>query len=716
VPDVQPSQFPGARLIRPPAPVLTWPVIATTLLLALTLLPAAAPPLAAADAAVPMEPPAQLPPGRLPPADAAFWEKPSLWTDLALAKAAREPPPTHDRGFDVLHYDLDLDLHIAEAALAGTVAVRLTAKAALDTVLLDLVEELVVSEVTWRIEPAASWESLPHVHDGDRLRLLLPEPLSAGQTAWVRIRYEGEPPRHGPLYSGLMFRSYVDPYDSTYTLPAVGNVSEPWSAHSWWPCKDHPHDKATARIAVTVADTLVAISNGTLVDESTPAPGRRRFVWEENHPIATYLISLAVSGYSSWEESCAGLNGPVTLSYHVYPPDRPNAEIDLAPTCAMLQLMEELAGPYPFGDEKYAQAAIVWIGAMENQTATSLARYLFTGNHRFETVIIHELAHQWFGDLLTPSDWRDIWLNEGFARYAEALWLERTQGRQAYLTEMRNLGPVQHPDLFVGEGTLADPDPILPNLLVYDKGAWVLHMMRQEIGDEAFFAFLHSYATDPDLAYRNVQMSDMIAAASAAAGRDMAPWLAPWHETDAVPILAHDVHLSHPAGGTEVDLTVTQQQDVLFQLTLPVWIHTRTTTRRERAVLRARSGRFTWFVPGVVTRVQLDPEGWVLFHRETAPDPPLRILAVSPDPVGPAGTRVSLQVAQATRLEARLYDVRGRRLATWDLGRVEPGEEPLVWGWDGKDDGGRRLASAVYWLEIVGDAGGRAVRKLILLH
>ena len=163
----------------------------------------------------------------------------------------------------------------------------------------------------------------------------------------------------------------------------------------------------------------------------------------------------------------------------------------------MVELMTGLAGPWPFPGEKYAQAEIKWLGAMEHQTATSYSQFLLTGTGYWENFVIHELAHQWFGDSLTPAAWADIWLNEGFARYGEALWVEHTQGRAAYREFMLQIGARSHPDLFTEDGLLGDPDPILPNLLVYDKGAWLLHCAAPADRDEAFFAFLLDYATDP---------------------------------------------------------------------------------------------------------------------------------------------------------------------------------------------------------------------------
>jgi len=652
-------------------------------------------------------------PGPLP--DPALWEKPLLAAALAPEDSVR--PPAGDRGFDVLHYELELNLDVPDRSLTGRVGIQLSSlRPALDRLRLDLVEELGVDEVLWSGSGGGGPVPVPWTHAGDSLVVSLPVPLAAADQGRLEVAYHGRPPRHGPYNSGLMFRTYPpDPDVPGDTLPIVANVSEPWSAHSWWPCKDHPSDKATARLAVEVPAELYAVSNGVLVEESTPQPGRRRFVWEENHPIATYLVSIAAADYESWEESCPGLARSVLLSFHALPPDRERMAADVARTCEMMQFLEDLFGPYPFGDEKYGQSDISWVGAMENQTATSLARFLFTGDGRFESVVLHEFSHQWFGDSITPAAWPDIWLNEGFARYAEALWLEHVDGRETYLAFLHQRGPDQHPDLFTGEAPVADPDPILPNLVIYDKGAWVLHMLRGWLGDARFFAVLHAYATDPRWTGGNVTTELFLEAASAAAGEDLRPVLEPWLYSSEVPELRLESTIHRHPGGGLVQLAVIQRQPTLFRVALPVHIYTPGGVRVELARLTQRQQTFHWIVSSPVDSLAIDPEGWVLFHRHPAPPPLLQLLSLQPNPAGPAGTTLFFQLAVPAEVTFAVYDVRGRACGRWPLGLRPAGQEPETWFWDGRDGAGRRLSSGVYWLELRA-GGARAVRKLVLVH
>ena len=640
----------------------------------------------------------------IPDPDPAHWGHPlpEAW----LTDAVDGRPRTDDRGFDVGHYDLNLRIDPEAETLAGDVTVRLAfVGAPPDSVVLDLGPGLLVDEVLWDGTPAGFLH-----HDEE---LLVATPAAPADTAAILVRYHGSPQPHGTFNAGMLFRtlgdSPADPRGKT-----VFTMSEPWSAHSWWPCKDHPADKATVTIAVTAPDTMRVVANGALIAETVADPGWRRFVWDALHPMSTYLVCLNVSQYVEWEETCAAAAGGLPLTYHVYPDDAANAAIEFEPVCDMITFMESICGPYPFPGERYGQVAIKWGGAMEHQTCTSLGRFIFTGDGRFANIILHELAHQWFGDLITPADWPDIWLNEGFATYFEALWLEETQGREAYLGKMRHIGPDLHPDLFTGDSPLVDPDPILPNTLVYHKGAWVLHMLRGALGDAVFFDFVHDYVRDPARAHGSVTTADLIAAASAAAGSDAGPLLRPWLETAEAPQLRWRVEsLPLSSGGQRHVLYLEQTQPTLFELTLPVRLTTAAGTTDDTVVLAARSAAYDWDLDGPLEAFVLDPEGWLLFADEPLPPPAVALAPPRPNPAGADGARLSFAVNRDGPVRITLHDARGRELGAWDLGEMSAREAPYAWHWLGHDGDGRPVASGTYWLA-VWNGDRRASRKLTL--
>ncbi len=640
---------------------------------------------------------------------------------LELAASIDEefpPPPSGHRGYDVQSYDLDIQLFPDDWSLSGRVDIGVTALAGgLSRIRLDLVSDLTCDSVTFGGQDAA------FTHQGDSLVVTFDTPLATASAETLTVRWHGRPPRHGAFFTGLMFRVHDSgtPQDPSDDMPIIANQSQPWSAHSWFPCKDHPSDKAMVSMTTTVPEPLQVISNGVLVYEDVPETGLRRFAWRESYPIATYLISLAATNYVSWSEECAVTNGdPVHLDFHVFPQDRPAAEFDLARTCEMMDFMTMLAGPYPFTGEKYAQVEFKWVGSMEHQTATSLSPVVFTGNRRFELVVIHELAHQWFGDSLTPEVWADIWLNEGFARYCEALWIEHDTGIRDYQEFMRQIGPLRHPDLFVNDGVLIDPDPILPNTLIYDKGAWVVHMLRMLIGDDAFFGFLADYATAPGLALGSVTLDDMVGFAETAAGRDLDGFFGPWLETSAVPVVSS---LVFPAfEGPDPDQVIvffTQHQDPLFEVAVPVVIYTGCGIQEELAVLTGRFETFSWQAECQVDSVVVDPEGMVLMKSWDTPPPVLTVIGPWPNPVPESGAEFRIYLTSDRKVTVKMYDARGRSMGEEYLGSFaatgpenDPDAEPHIWTWTTGLD---RTPAGVYWLEFDAD-GARSVRKLTLLH
>ncbi len=634
--------------------------------------------------------------------DVAARERPvlSAWT------AAIDAPP---RGYDVSRYDLDLRIDPGSETIDGRVLVALDLLADHpDSLWLDLVDELTVDTLAWDGAP------LPFVHGDERLAFVPPDTAPGRHT--VLVAYHGHPPRHGPFQAGMLFRDQGGSPDRPGP-PVVFTISEPVSAHAWWPCRDEPADKALVSVTLTVPDTLQTVSGGRLTASAPAGPGWRRDRWEMSDPVSTYLVAVHVSRYAEWEEPCPLATGELPLTFHVFPADSAAARFVLAPTCEMLGFLERLAGPYPFARDRYGQAAVVWGGAMEHQTCTSLGSFVLYPDGRFRNVVVHELAHQWFGDAVTPARWSDIWLNEGFATYAEALWLEHTDGEAAYLGKMQAIGPLRHPDLFAGEGILTDPDPILPNLLVYHKGAWVLHMLRWEMGDAAFFRFLAGWVTDPARRHGTVTTDDFLVAVADAAGRDLRPFLQPWLTTDTAPRLSWSWRAIPAAGGgSRLELTVRQLQQPPFLLPLPVVADGPGWRRAFRAELAAAEQRFAWPVPGPVDSVRIDPDGRLLLALERTPPPAVALGPPYPQPLlDDAGTVLRFTVGRSGPVTVTLHDVRGRELGRWRLGELEARPEPYLWTWTGTDGRGRAVPAGIYWLSVhVGDR--RSSRRVTLLR
>ncbi|UCD95010.1 MAG: M1 family metallopeptidase, partial [Candidatus Zixiibacteriota bacterium] len=391
------------------------------------------------------------------------------------AEAARTTSFLDQTTYNVGFHRIELEIDIPSEMIYGNVLVQGNSTVdGLDAVELDLYSNLTVDSV---YTPGGA---LNYSHGGNKLLVELGGIYNVDENFAFTVRYHGH-----PVGSGLDGFSF----DYRYDVPVVTTLSEPMSARTWWPCKDRPDDKADSLDIIVTCDTAYfCASNGTLIDTTRNGDGTWTFNYEVRYPITTYLFSLAISNYTIWHNwYYYGDNDSMVVTHHVYPDKYATSLISYNITPFAIQVLADLFGEYPFIEEKYGHANFQWGGAMEHQTVTSMTGSNFGFS---EPVIVHELAHQWWGDMITCNNWHDIWLNEGFASYAEALYYEIKDGVNDYHAYMQGMKYVYGGTIYVYDTTNVWN---IFSSIVYDKGAWVLHMLRHIVGDATFFDILQTY-------------------------------------------------------------------------------------------------------------------------------------------------------------------------------------------------------------------------------
>ncbi|MCX4984628.1 M1 family metallopeptidase [Streptomyces sp. NBC_00572] len=416
-------------------------------------------------------------------------------------------PTSGNGGYDVSHYDLRLKYQPATDLLEGTATIVATAKQNLSRFNLDL--GLTVSEV--RVNGRLAKFTASGAHE---LEVTPAAPLEKNKAISIVVRYAGKPSE-----------VKIDGWSAWARTPDGGVAAqEPDSAVWWFPSNDHPLDKATFDVSVSVPDGTQAISNGVLQSQSSRL-GWTRFNWRSNKPQATYLATLAVGKFDITTDKTA--NGlPVLNAYSKDLGDNDGAaRASIERTTEVAEWLEGVFGPYPFNSLGGYVPNVTSGFALETQTRPFYSPRQFA-NGANVSVVVHELAHQWYGDSVSVRDWKDIWVNEGFARYSQWLWSEKEgEGTAQELA-----------DYVYATRTAEDPfwtvkpgDPGAENqfhIAVYDRGALALQALRNEIGDEDFFAILKGWPQQ--FAYGNARVADFVRYAEKVSGKPLAELFDTW--------------------------------------------------------------------------------------------------------------------------------------------------------------------------------------------
>ncbi|MFG1880908.1 M1 family metallopeptidase [Micromonospora sp. NPDC049102] len=437
-------------------------------------------------------------------------------------------PDYGNGGYDVEHYDIGLRYYPDSDRLTGTTTILATATQDLSTLNLDFV--LSTRSVRVNNRPAT------YARQGDHELVITPErTVAKGTQLTIVVNYDDVP------------SSVVASGTTAWKRTPDGAVAtgEPKSAWWWYPSNDHPTDKASFDVSVLMPDGLEAISNGSPTRWAQPEfSGWSRWSWRQEKPQATYLAFLALGDYDTYRDTSADGSTIVTAYSRLLDPATAQAaRASVERTDEILEWEAGMFGPYPFTSRGGVVVNLA-SGGLENQTRPVYGTSSFSRGSR-TSLVAHELSHQWFGDSVSVGQWKDIWLNEGFAYYTGWMW-----------SEEQGLGTAAEIADYVYASYPADDpfwqalpgDPGAGELFhdtVYERGALTLHRLRELVGDDNFFAILRAWTAEHR--YGNAVTADFVALAERISGRELESFFQTWLYTPSRPDLGTSVTKAAPA-------------------------------------------------------------------------------------------------------------------------------------------------------------------------
>jgi aminopeptidase N len=532
----------------------------------------------------------------------------------ALAPRRRLEGPAHVppvRTYDVLHYLIRTRFNVLDKTVIGDETITLKP-------LLEGFTSLALDASDMKIESvvlSGSNTPLRYRQPPDKLFIELDRPYGPTDSLSLRIQYRAKPRR------GLFFVAARQ--GETILKPAqIWTQGEPEDNHRWFPCYDYPDDKATTEQYITTRSNELAISNGALVETTNNADGTRTFHWVMRQPHSTYLTSLVVGDYVRLTDAYKN----VSLEYYTYRGTEKTALRAFSATPEMMQLFTSLFN-YEYPYDKYAQTIVqaFFFGGMENITATTHAdsEILYSagdaGLEATEDLISHELSHSWFGDLVTCKSWKHLWLNEGFATFMEAVFKEHKSGRDEYLRLMN-----ENARLYLAEDQFKYRRPIvydryrtpsdLFDATLYQKGGFIIHMLREVVGDEIFWRAVNRYLNE--FKNESVETSDLQRVFEETSGRRLDWFFDQWVYKAGFPELR--VRYSYNRASKLLTLAVTQTQTpdavtpAIFRLPVEIEIATAKGARTEAVEINARTQRFTFKLDGKPRMIRFDKRSSIL--------------------------------------------------------------------------------------------------------
>ncbi len=592
--------------------------------------------------------------------------------------------------YDVKYYRCEWEVNPAVRYITGKVTVYFVITTAATNIQMDLMNALTVDSVKQRNI------LLTKQHTNNTLSFDFPAAINAGVLDSVSIFYKGVPPNNG-------FGSFET---TTHAgTPVMWSLSEPYGSRDWWPCKNGLDDKADSiDIVVTAPSQYRAAANGLLQNETLIAGGTKKMAyWKHRYPIASYLVCFAVTNYTVFNNSVLLGNTNLPMQTYCYPESLASFQAGTQNVLDALKFFHTNFGDYPFIKEKYGHVQFSWGGGMEHQTASFMVNLN-------ESLVAHELGHQWFGDKVTCGSWEDIWLNEGFATYLAAVYLENKYPANTLNSRknvINNITSATGGSVWVDDTT--NVGRIFSGRLSYNKGSYLLYMLRWKLGDEIFLNALRQYINDPKLTYGFAKTEDLKRNLEQVSGQNLSEFFKDWFKGQGYP--SYNVKWTQ-IGNEYVNIKMNQttSHNSVDFFELPVALTFKNATQEKTIVVDNKTNGETFFrnIGFIADTVLIDPEYWLVTKNNVSAKVPdvtagQNVVQVFPNPVGDH-FYIYMRNMVASTASINLYNALGQRVYTRNINLVNGSEYVEV--------PSQYLAKGVYFLKI--NAGDfKFVKKLL---
>lgn len=577
--------------------------------------------------------------------------------------------------YDLQRVKLQLSVDPDVATLNGQVTLTFKATQDLSRIYLDFATGMTASAIS-SVDRTVSMTQQPH----DLLQVDFEPQVTAGENISISITYSGD-----PVGTGL--GSYARQQHNGTGI--IWTLSEPYGAKSWWPTKQDLNDKIDlTEVLLTVPENLTAVSNG-LLQNTTSSNNTKTFHWKHEYPIPAYLIAFAVTNYAHFTQIFNGRRTTFPIDNYVYPENLASAQQSTAVTLPIMSYFESAYGPYPFDMEKYGHAQFGWGGGMEHTTISFMGSFP-------QNLIAHELAHQWFGNLVTCGSWQDIWLNESFATYATGKTIEALDGAAAFENWRKNtVASITSQDggsVYVPAADTLSVSRVFNGRLSYQKGAMVLHMLEQRLGAAVFTQFIENYLNDAGLKFAYAKTQDLIRIAEQTSGENLQEFFADWIYGEGFP--SYQIEFQPQNDGKVkiwVNQTISHTSVDFFEGKLPLRLLGEGAIEDVDIDVTANGQEFLVEVPFRVSDILIDPKTEIISKQNTA--------TLSTDSVNEAGV-IKIYPNPATSgfyiesaqplLSVSLFDLQGRLIREFEKNTL----------WDSTAYFNVNEAAGVYFLQV----------------